>query len=67
MLVHKQQQIKAHVLHNNKVKCPKDFFLFCSVHQFDGDDVRWTLPIYCIIKKILTWAFVGGPISKEAK
>ena len=36
----KQQQIMAHVLHNDTVKFPKDFVLFCCVHQNGGDDVR---------------------------
>ena len=35
----------AHVLHNNRVKFPKDYFLFCSVHQHGGDDVSWKPPI----------------------
>ena len=40
MLVHKIMANLAHVLHNNSVKFPKDFFLFCSLHQHGGDDVR---------------------------
>ena len=30
----------ANVLHNNRVKFPKDFVLFCSVHQYGGDDTN---------------------------
>ena len=41
MLVHKTMTNLAHVLHNNRVKFPKLFFLFCSVHQHGGNDVRW--------------------------
>ena len=40
MLVHKRMANLAHVLHNDVVKLPKDFFLFCSVHQHGGDDLR---------------------------
>ena len=40
MLVHKTMANLAHVLHNHGVKFPKDFFLFCSVHQHGSDDVR---------------------------
>ena len=39
-LVHKTMANLAHVLHNNRVKLPKDFFRFFSVHQHSGDDVR---------------------------
>ena len=41
MLVHKTMANLAHVLHNNRVKFPKLFFLFCSVLQHGGNDVRW--------------------------
>ena len=30
----------AHVLHNDTVKFPKEFVLFCCVPQHGGDDVR---------------------------
>ena len=40
MLVHKTMANLTRVLHNNTVKFPKDFSLFCSVHQHGGDDVR---------------------------
>ena len=40
MLMHKTMANLAHVLHNNRAKFPKYFFLFCSVHQHGGDDVR---------------------------
>ena len=40
MLVHKTMANLAHVLHNDGAKFPKDFSLFCSVHQHGGDDVR---------------------------
>ena len=33
MLVHKAVANLAPVLQNNRVKYPRDFFLFCSVHQ----------------------------------
>ena len=45
MLVHKTMANLAHVLHNNRVKFPKLFVLFCSVHQHGGNDVRWKPPI----------------------
>ena len=40
MLVHKTLTNLAHILHNNRFKFPKDFFLLCSVHEYGGDDVR---------------------------
>ena len=40
MLMHKTMANLAHVLHNNRDKFPKDFFLFCSVCQYGGDDVK---------------------------
>ena len=40
-----KNKFMGHVLHNNRVKFPKDFFLFCSVHQHGGDDVKWIPPI----------------------
>ena len=45
MLMHKTMANLTRVLHNNTVKFPKDFSLFCSVHQHGGDDVRWKPPI----------------------
>ena len=41
----KQWQIMAHVLQNNGVKFPQNFFLFCSVHEHGGDDVKCNAPI----------------------
>lgn len=35
MLLHKTIANLAHVLYNNRVKFPKDLFLFISVHQHD--------------------------------
>ena len=40
MLVHKTIANIAHVLHKNRVKFPKAFFLYCSVHQHGCCDVR---------------------------
>lgn len=34
------------VLHNNRVKFPKDSFLFCSVHEHGGDDRRHVEGLY---------------------
>ena len=35
----KQWQDVAQVLHNNRIKLPKDFFRYCSVHQHGRRDV----------------------------
>ena len=35
----KQWQNVAQVLHNNRIKFPKDFFRYCSVHQHGRRDV----------------------------
>ena len=35
----KQRQNVAQVLHNNRIKFPKDFFRYCSVHQSGRRDV----------------------------
>ena len=43
MLVHKTIANMAHVLRNNRVKFPKDFFLYCSVHQRGRSDVVYDL------------------------
>ena len=37
----KQWQNVAQVLHNNRIKFPKDFFRYCSVHQCGRRDVTW--------------------------
>jgi len=37
----KQWQNVAQVLHNNRIKVPKDFFRYCSVHQHGRRDVTW--------------------------
>ena len=37
----KQWQNVAHVLHNNRIKFPNDFFPSCSVHQHGRRDVTW--------------------------
>ena len=37
----KQWQNVARVLHNNRIKFPKDFFRYCSVHQHGRRDVTW--------------------------
>ena len=39
MLCTKQRQNVAHVLHNNKIKLPIDFFRHCSVRQHGRRDV----------------------------
>ena len=36
----KQWQNVAQVLHNNRIKFPKDYFRYCSVHQHGRRDVR---------------------------
>ena len=36
----KQRQNVAQVLHNNRIKFPKDFFHYCSVHQHGRRDER---------------------------
>ena len=38
----KQWQNAAQVLHNNRIKFPKDFFRYCSVHQLGRCDVTWS-------------------------
>ena len=37
----KQWQNVAQVLYNNRIKLPKDFFRYCSVHQHGRRDVTW--------------------------
>ena len=37
----KQWQNVAHVLHNNRIKVPKDFSHYCSVHWHGGRDITW--------------------------
>ena len=39
ILMDKTMANLAHVLHNNRDKFPKDFFLFCSVYQHGSDDI----------------------------
>ena len=41
----KQWQNFTQVLHNNRIKFPKDFFRYCSVHQHGHHDVTWKLRI----------------------
>ena len=40
MLVYKRIANMAHALHYNRLKFPKDFSLYCSVHQHGRCDVR---------------------------
>ena len=44
----KQWQNVAQVLHNNRIKVPKDFFCHCSIHQRGHHDVTWKprIPAY---------------------
>ena len=37
----KQWQNVAQVLHNNRIKFPRDFFHYCSLHQHGCRDVTW--------------------------
>ena len=39
MLAYKKWQNGAQVLHNNKIKVPKDLYRYCSVHQPSRRDV----------------------------
>ena len=43
MLVYKTKENLPQVLHNNKVKFPKDILMHCSVHHHGRRDVRWFL------------------------
>ena len=40
MLLYKQWQNVAQVLHNNRIKFLKDFFRYCSVHRHGRRDVK---------------------------
>ena len=41
MSVSKTMENVAQVLHNNKIKFPKDFFRYFFVHQHGRGDVTW--------------------------
>ena len=46
----KQWQNVAQFLHNNRIKFPKDFFRYCSVHQHGRRDITWKPRIHFIPK-----------------
>ena len=51
----KQWQNVAQVLHNKRIKFPKDFFRCCSVHQHGRYDVTWK-PRIETMAKIACWS-----------
>ena len=48
-------QIIAHVLHNNRIKFPKEFFHHCSVYQHGHCDVTWDQALVFLLHGSKKW------------
>ena len=49
----KQWQYAAQVLHNNRIKLPKVFFGYCSLHEHGRRDVTWKARIVIVNARLL--------------
>ena len=50
----KQWQNVAQVLHNNRIKFPKDFFHYCSAHQHGRCDITWKPRIAPVLRSVFS-------------